>query len=364
MKKTISLLLCILMLLSAVGCKKEKYPEVESTAEEARVMVTFKLDEEKYEMKYELYRALFLNFSENYDNGNKDFWDSPESVDELTELNEKILEYALDIFSTLHIAKKIGFDPYSKDAENKIAEYIETSVEGDGDTITGFGGDYEAYLASLKASNINYSVQKLLLRYSIAYDKIIEHYEGVSNENNPTENEEGAISATREDVLNFYNSDSAVRVSPITINATYITYNRANEIRNSIASAEDSSKALNIAIGSTASIPGDILNGIVIGTHSLDSIYYRDITEAALGLGENETSEVIYVVTDAGKEYWILYGRDKNTEHFENNYEYIKSVYISQKIGEIIDNTKKQLKDSLTETDAYKTLKHSDISMK
>lgn len=364
MKKIISLLLCILMLISAVGCKKEKYPEIKSTAEEARVVMTFKLGDEKYEMKYELYRALFLNYSEKYDNGDKAFWNSPESGNALAELNEKIVESALDIFSTLHIAKKIGFDPYSKEAENKIAEYIETSVEGDGDTITGFGGDYDAYLASLKASNMNYSVQKLLLRYSIAYDKIIEHYEGISNENNPTENEEGAIKVTREDVLNFYNSDSAVRVSPITINATYITYSRANEIRNSIASAESASMALNIAIGSTTSIPSDILDGVVIGTHSLDSIYYKDITEAALSLGENETSEVIYVATDIGKEYWILYGREKSAEHFESNYEHIKGVYISQKIGEIIDSAKKQLKDSLTETDSYKNLKHSEISMK
>ena len=119
----------------------------------------------------------------------------------------------------------------------------------------------------------------------------------------------------------------------------------------------------NYFIGSTASIPSDIQEGVVIGTHSLDSIYYKDITDAALSLGENETSEVIYVVTDIGKEYWILYGRDKNTEHFENNYDHIKSVYISQKIGEIINTAKNQLKDSLTETDAYKNLKHSDISM-
>lgn len=364
MKKIISLILCSLLLLSAVGCKKEKYPEIESTKEEARVMMAFKLGDEKYEMKYELYRALFLNFSEYYDGGDKSFWDKSDSADELAELNEKILEYTLDIFSTLHIAKTIGFDPYSSDAEDIIYDYIEKSVEGDGETIAGFGGDYDAYLDSIKAANMNYSVHKLLLRYSIAYDKLIEHYEGVKNENNPSENDNGAISFTRDDVMSFYNSDNAVRVSPIIINAKYFSLERANEIRNEIASCTNTDDALNTAIRNTASIEKDVFEGVVIGTDTLDNAYYRRVTEAAFALGINETSDVLSVVTDNGNEYWILYKRDKNNEHFEKNYSYIESIYVSQKIGEIISNVKNQLKSSLTETDTYKNLKHSGISMK
>ncbi len=363
MKKIIVLMLSILMLISAVGCKKEKYPEIESTAEEARVMMTFTLDGEKYEMKYELYRALFLNFSKYYDGGDKSFWNSSDSSDELADLNAKILEYALDIFSTLHIAKTIGFDPYSDEAEDTIYEYIEKSVEGDGETITGFGGDYDAYLDYIKSSNMNYSVHKLLLRYSIAYDKLIEHYEGVINESNPTESENGALSFTRDDVLSFYNSEKAVRVSPVIINAQYISRARAEEIRNEIASADGTDAALDAAIRNTASIANDVIEGVVIGTNTLDSVYYSDVTEAAFALGVNETSEVISVVTDNGPEYWILYKRDKNSEHFNNNYAYMESVFVSQRIGEIITNVKNQLRNSLVETDAYKNLNHAGISM-
>jgi len=363
MKKLISLLICIIMLVSAVGCKKEKYPEIESTKEEARVMMTFSLGNEKYEMKYELYRALFLNFSEYYDKGDKTFWNKSYSTDALVEINAKILEYTLDIFATLHVAKEIGFDPYSGEAEEIIADYIEKSVEGDGETITGFGGDYDAYLDSLKAANMNYSVHKLLLRYSIAYDKVIAHYEGETNESNPGENKNGALSFTRDDVLSFYNSESATRVSPVVLNASYVTLERAQEIRDIIASCSTPDEALEAAIVNTSASESDIMDGVLIGTHTLDKAYYANVTEAAFALDTYETSQVITAHTDKGTEYWILYKREKSDDHFDQNYSNMASVFTSQKIGEIINNAKIQLKNSLTETDAYKKLIHSEIKI-
>ena len=88
------------------------------------------------------------------------------------------------------------------------------------------------------------------------------------------------------------------------------------------------------------------------------------VTAAALQLNVYETSDVITVNTDDGTEYWILYKQEKNDEHFNKNYNDMASVFTSQKIGEIIDATKTQLKASLSETDDYKNLKHSGISMK
>lgn len=364
MKKLVSLILCLATIVFAVGCKKEKYPEIKSSKEEAKVMMSFNIGNDKYEMKYELYRALFLNFSTQYDKGDKTFWTKEDSKDELAELNEKILEYTLDIFAVLHVSKSIGFDPYSDDVEATIAEYIEKSVEGDGDTIIGFGGDYDAYLEHLKASNLNYSVQKLLYRYSIAYDKIIEHYEGVTNSNNPSENQNGALVYTYQDVLAFYNGNQSVRVSPVVINAAYISYERALEIRNAIASATSTQDALNTAIMNTAANETDINEGVVIGTYTLDSAYYSDVSETAFSLGANETSEVITVTTENSTEYWILYAREKNNDHFNKNYDSIVSVFTSQKIGEIINSAKQTLKNSRSETSDYKNLNHASISMK
>ena len=51
MKKLLSLLIIIATLLSLFGCGK-KYPEVKSTAEEDRVVITLEADDKKYEIKY------------------------------------------------------------------------------------------------------------------------------------------------------------------------------------------------------------------------------------------------------------------------------------------------------------------------
>lgn len=363
MKKLIALILCLSTLMT-VGCRKNKYPEIESTKEEARVMMSFNIGGERYDMKYELYRALFLNFAEHYDKGDKSFWDRAESIDALAEINEKILEYTLDIFGVLYVAKSIGFDPFSKEAEKMIADYIADSVEGDGDTIIGFGGDYDAYLESIKAANMNYSVQKLLYRYSIAYDKILTYYEGEDDKNNSTANSGGAFAFTPEDVFAFYNSENAVRISPVVIDATYFSFERAQSIRDAMASASTTGEALRNAIVNTTANETEIIEGVVIGTHTLDKAYYRDVTVAAFEIDAYETSEVITVVTDKGMEYWILYKQEKNDEHFHKNYNDMASVFTSQKIGEIIDNAKAKLRASLSETDDYKNLKHSGISMK
>ena len=360
MKKLIALILTLATLLLCVGCKKEKYPEIESTEEESRAMMTFRIGDETYTLRYELYRALFLNFSGHYDNGDKSFWDTEGSKEALAELNEKILRYTLDIFGVLHVAKCIGFDPYSDEAEDIIKEYIRISIEGDGDTIVGFGGDYDAYLKSIKDANMNYAAHKLLIRYSIAYDKVLEHYAGTVNASNPTENEAGALRFTRDDVLNFYNSEDSVRVSLITC----YSRERAEALRNDMLATPDITDALKKAISMTTATPSDVLDGVLIGTHTLDEAYYSEVTKAAFDLELGSFSDIVTAATENGTEYWILYKHEKKMDCFDNNYNAMADVFVSQKIGEIIEGAKASLRASLSESDAYRNLKHSSISMK
>ncbi len=360
MKKLIALTLILATLLLFAGCKNEKYPEVKSTEEEARVMMSFRIGNESYEMKYELYRALFLNFSSHYDGGDKSFWSRAESAEALSEINERILEYTLDIFGVLYVAKSIGFDPYSNEAEDIIADQIEKSIEGDGDTIVGFGGDYDAYLEAIKAANMNYSVQKLLFRYSVAYDKVIEYYGGTVNESNPTESESGALSFTRDDVLSFYNGEDSARVSLITC----FSRERAETLRAAMLSESNITDALELAISMTTATESDVLDGVIIGTHTLDEAYYSEVTKAAFATELGSFSEIVTAATENGTEYWILYKHEKTEEYFSSNYDAMVDVFVSQRIGEIIEEAKTNLRASLSETDAYKNLDRSSISMK
>jgi hypothetical protein len=64
MKKTAILLIVtiIFSLFSLASCKKNEYEPVESTELEATEVMSFTLDGESYSVRYELYRALFLNY--------------------------------------------------------------------------------------------------------------------------------------------------------------------------------------------------------------------------------------------------------------------------------------------------------------
>lgn len=363
MKKILCMIIALATLISLIACSdKNKYPPVESTDEEKKVMMTLKVGDSSYEVKYELYRALFLNFSEEYDGGDKSFWATAASETAKAEINERILSYAKDIFATIEHAKAIGFDAYSKEADELVNEYITTSVDGGGSAV-GFEGNYDAYLASLKEMNLNYSVQTLLYRYSIAYEKIITYYAGNIDPDNPTPGAtEGNLSYTRDQVKEFYLGESCVRASVIEINAEYIPYDRACEIRDEIAKYTSATAALNYAIGHTSGNPDDILNGVLIGTESLDKAYYSDVIDAAFALGMNETSKVIKISADNEVKYWILYTLEKDEAYFEEFYEGIADVYVSQKIGEKLAEVKSGI-TKIEYTDAFSSLDLSGVSM-
>lgn len=366
MKKIIALILALASLFSLAACgDKSEYPPVESTEEESRVLMTFSYEGEDYELKYELYRALFLNFKGEYDGGDSAFWNTEAAEEAKALINDKIVSFASEIFATVHIAKKIGFDPYSKDADKKVAEYVKLSVEGSEDGSTsGFGGDYDAYLQSLKEKNLNYSASVLLIRYALAYDAVVEYYKGTASKDNPTADmKDGALNFTRDDVKSFYESEDSARVSVITINSDYIDKEIAEQRRSEIASAGSRASALSLAVQMTASIPDDVFSGVLIGSRSLDSAYFGEVTKAALALSVDETSELIEVSTDSVSEYWILYGLEKSDEYFEEYYDSIEETYVAQRIGEIIENAKNEIERSASETKDLKALNYSSVSM-
>ena len=366
MKKIISLALILVMLLSLAACKDKNFRPVESTDEEARVMMTFSVGKEKYELRYELYRALFLNFAADYDGGDRSFWSSPDAADSLKAINDRITSFALDIFAAIHHAKEIGYDVYSSAADDRVNELISRSVNGYSDengSYEGFGGDYDAYLDSLCDMNLNYSVQVLLYRYSIAMEEITKYYAGEEEEGGFA-TEGGALSATEDDVRSFYFGEDSARVLLVTLDSRSYTGTRVEEIRNTIAGFSSADEVAGYIVSHTATAPEDVFAGVVIGRYSLDSAYYREMVDVAFELGYGETGKVISIITNDSSNYHILYKTVKNEEHFESNYESIRNVYISDVIGRLISEDKKELLDSAKATELYETIDHSNISMK
>ena len=365
MKKILSLVLALVMLLSLAACGDELYPPVESTEEESRVVMTFEIDKEKYEMRYELYRALFLNYASDYDGGDRAFWDTPEADTAKSKIDLRIKNMAADIFSVIHRAKKIGYDVYSADADTRVSELVSQSVNGyvDGDdNFTGYGGDYDAYLAALREMNLNYSVQDLLYRYSIATEEIDKYYAGEESDN-AFGSSSGALSATDEEVREFYYSDDAARILLVTLDSRSYTRTRAEEIRAAIAALGSESAVSAYIVSFTATAAEDAIDGAVIGKNSLDPAFYSELTESAFSLSVGEVGEVIEVFSADTAYYYIAYRVTKNEEHLEKRMDSIRQTYIAETIGKFIASDKAALLESATVTDDYNSIVHSQISM-
>ena len=378
MKKIIAFLLIIATVFALASCNSSKdYPAVESTEEEARTVMTLSIDGKSYNVKYELYRAFFLTYKSKIDGGDGSVWTGENKSEYVDKINEMIIDRVVEIYSAFAMCERIGFDIYSKSVNKKVKENIRISVEGGSygsSTLDGYES-YDAYLAALKAMNLNYSVQDLLMRYAIAVDAIDTHYIGTASSDDIDVNVSlGAIEYTRDDVHSFYFSDDCVRVLRANFQKAiaYDPLEKAERLRDKINDAASSKDTLEeketavfnaIIANGLYSNTAEIKNGYVIGRYNLERSYYGEMTDASLALEVGEVSDPINVVSDVEDAYYVVYRTYKSDEHFEANYESIKYVFLMNYVGEIAHGVALELKNSLTFTDAYSSIDHSGISM-
>lgn len=378
MKKLLSILLVIASLLSLASCKnKTDYEPVKSTEEEARTVMKLSIDGNTYEVKYELYRAFFLTYKSRVDGGDSSVWTGETSKVYVEKIDEMIIDRICEIYAAFAMCKKIGFDVYSSDVEKKIKENIKISVEGGNygsSTIEGYGS-YDAYLAALKEMNLNYSVQTLLFRYAIAVDAIDTHYIGTASSDDIDINlTVGAIEYTKDDVKNFYDSDECVRVLRASFQKqiSYTPLKRAEELKASLENAANSKETLEekedavitaIMGNSLYTNAAEIKEGYIIGKYNLQRSYYGNMTDTAFELEIGEVSRPIDVVTDVENAYYVIYRSYKSDEHFEDNYDSVRYIYLMNYVGKMSHGVADELKNSVEYTEYLKNLNHSEIGM-
>jgi len=367
MKRIIALLLAALMLLSFVSCG-EKYPPVESTDEESRVVMTLTVGDRSYDVRYELYRALFLANKKTVDGGDNSVWSGDNKAEYVERISEIIYGRISDIYSCFYVAESIGEDIYSSDYENKIKEQIRINVEGS-DYITGHGS-YEKYLESLKENYMNYSVSVLMMRYAFALDRINEYYYG--REDGVLGEEDGNLEYTEDDVREFYFGDDCVRFLKAYLQEGVRTPSEMQQFRAAMAEKVGDTDVALYIIGNTSVTASELITtdgritGTVLGRSALDSIYYSEYTAEAFRIGVGEVSEIITVsgVSDGYSDgYYVFYGLEKDDEHLERCYAEIEAAYKSHTIGKIIDRAKSALLSSLKLTEDGKAIDHASISM-
>ncbi len=364
LKKISALLLILVTLFSLFSCGN-KYPPVESTEEESRVVMKLTCDDKVYEVKYELYRALFLSYRSEIDGGNTEVWVSEDAAEYKAKIDKIILSSITDIYATLHLADKVGINPYSSAVEDKIEEYIVGSVEGydDGNiSAIGFEGDYDKYLEHLKSKGLNYSTQVLLFRYAIVTDMLQEYYIGTTDSDNPTPDmKEGALKYTDEDIKNYYNSDECVRVLMATIDGLNISEAEATRVRDNIAAAPNDDERMLSFTSLTLSNPADVQDGVLIGKYSLDAAFYAPLIDEAFSIAIGETGRLIKVSTESASNYHIIHRIDKTEDYLNRRFEDVKTSYLSSEINKMINSIKGALIESAEYTDVYNTLNPADI---
>ena len=121
MKKIIAILLALASLFTLASCNKDKeYPPVESSEEEARVVMTLSIDGKNYDVRYELYRAFFLTYKSEVDGKDESVWTGDEKDEYVAKIDAIILDRITEIYAAFALCERIGFDVYSKDVDKKI----------------------------------------------------------------------------------------------------------------------------------------------------------------------------------------------------------------------------------------------------
>ena len=374
MKKTTSAILAMVMLLSVLllaGCNGNFYEPVPSTQEEATTVMILKIGDKTYEVKYELYRALFLNFKSEVDGGDESVWSGADKDKYISEIEQIILDYATDIYATFYLAESVGINPYSDEIGREVNEYINASVEGgtvNGSTYEGYES-YEKYLEKLTELHLNYSVQSLLFRYSVVMDRLDEHYLGDYIDGEINEGDKGgALPLTEQLVRDFYNSDGCVRVI-----RTYVSEsmsedpNRPQYVRDAIAAVaagggEESVRNAMISYGALIPIH-EMENGYIVGKYNLDESFFGKMVDAAFELEVGEVSEVVTVHDGLEYYHYIIYRAEKSDEHFDANYSSIAYIYLKNEVGKSLNDAAKTMTDAVVRTEFLKNLSHSEISM-
>ena len=366
MKRRLILLLTVLSLVFSLflsSCGAEYEPQ-ESSEEEKETVMTLGIEKKEYDVAYELYRALFLSLKASVDGGDETVWNGAEKNKYIEKIDALILERISEIYAVFHLCDKAGIDVYSREVDSLIEDYIRIAVEGgsiNGERFVGFNGDYAAYLADLNSMYINYSVQELYIRYSIALERLNTYYIGSLDGENL---KGGEIKYTKDEVEDFYyDSNESRRMIRVHLSPDAFTEKRANEIRSSIASKKSENEIINYIIHFSTSGAADIKNGEVVGKYTLDKFYYSDITDSLFSLSVGEVGEVIKINSDNTEGFNIIYRTDVNKEHFEDCYDDIVKSYLLNEAGKKINDTAISLIESAKYTVTLENLDRSSVKM-
>ncbi len=356
----------LLSLFLLCSCDTDEYKPVESTAEESRVVMTLSLDGKKYEIKYELYRMLFLGNKDSVTGGDDSLLSGADKDEYIAKIDEIVKRRSSEIFAVFSIASELGIDPYSKDIDSAVADAVKADVERGGES----GREaYEKYLERQKKLNMNYSVSTLMYRYGILYSEIEAYYQGKSD--GVSGRIEKTFEFTENDLREYYFGDDCARYFQVYfIKGT--SARPMQEHRDNIAALVGDSEVASYIISKTTADASEIIDpatkeitGSVAGRYEFDPAIYEKYTSTLFSLSAGQTSQVIELTDSDGEIYqYVLYSLPKDAAHLESCLDSVEESYRMNFFGKTSGARVDSLIGSAELTSAYDSIIHSEISMR
>lgn len=334
-----------------IACGEGGYDQKESTEEE----LTIVLKMGTHDVPYELFRALFINRKAEIDGGNLSLWTGADAAQYHAKIMPLVLQDLAAIYATFDLAKEYDIDPFGDDVSEELSEQITISVDGgewNGIAIKGFE-NYDAYLGSLATNGMNDGASRLLLRYQICENRLIDLLAVPYT---------SKYTYTEANLQALYESDDCRRF--VLLYRETNTLGMTSEEHESVVlkgleklrAESDEVEIVKISKQYFQNSIAEIENGSFLTPNALGEQVWGEVLDAAFSLEVGEFSEPIAVTTAAQDFLYVVHRIEKNLSEYKKNAEDIEELYVRDRLYGDLKEKEAALLTSVVYTDFYSTL--------
>lgn len=299
-KKSILCLLLLAVMLTGSSCKDEK-KILESSKEETSVVMKIN----GFDVPYEIYRYVALNYKAQYEQGQtKDVWLGESGQALLADLNKNVDDTLSRMYTTMVLCQEYGI--------NIDDELITDSVDVQMDAIyEGYEYDYEAYDTAISEYNMNDGVYRFIIRNEVLTEELFNAMIG-----------RGEISTDETYLADLFDSDEFIRVKQILVSAENGNTDEENKAR-----AEELLAMINNGENFDTLVQEQGQDLYMFnnndGYYMMKGSYYKEFEDAAFSLDIGEVSGI--VKTSAG--YSIIKRYEKDADYIDENFDSLAQTY-------------------------------------
>ncbi len=353
-----SLILLLACLFTFTACSDDGYYDpIDSTWKEEEVVIELGEDE----VRYELFRYLFMSHIDEFDGGNRNAWSGAEADKMWQVAKEVVAKDICDIYAVFKICRKYGIDPESEVVEKQINDYIVLDIDGgytgDGKLVTGYG-TIEKYEEAIRKNYSTDAVHRLLYRYMICLELLDSYI--VDNR------DKGTIDVTDEKLTDMLESGNVTHINRVFVAFENFDDNHEaarEQIEALYQNLLDANGNYNIMVetafkNTIADIGTDPALGWWFGKNSTSESDFPDYYNAIFHTPEGEISDII----EEWNGYYVVYGMGTDADLTDPaTKESLTRLYLEELYWNEINQASSELKKQIIYTDDYEDVTPKDL---